>query len=464
MAEAAAAQRAYAVGDGDDRDIQERGGRARPGLRRRQRRRPDRRPVRRRRRRSRGGQSLPPHGVPAAPGQRVRRHPHLPLAPRPVRPRQRRHARPVGRRRPRLPGRDPRRRGVRGRRPAARRARPPATAPARRARAQHLAGDRQVGDRPHPGGHRRGVRGRSGVRRQRLGRRLGPGPDDPDVAAQPAPATRPGRARARAAPRPGGRRVGLRRNAAQAPRGPAALPEPRHRHRRALVSPLRRGSRRGRRRARDRLRGAGRRGARPGRRDALRRRDRPPLSDDRPCARFHHQVARGARPRRLGARRGCARQPRPDVRRGRPGGGVEPVAQPGRPGRDPGRGLRAAAGRPRRLATRLDAARRADRPAARRRAAGDRGRPAGRTACGRRTRGRRGRGDVRRRDAHRPLPREQRVLRLGHGAAHLHVRERGRAGTSSHGLGRAGARRLRRSDQRVPRPLPEHAAGPAPER
>ncbi len=36
-----------------------------------------------------------------------------------------------------------------------------------------------------------------------------------------------------------------------------------------------------------------------------------------------------------------ARQPRPDVRRGRPGGGVEPVAQPGRPGRDPGRGLRA---------------------------------------------------------------------------------------------------------------------------
>ena len=58
--------------------------------------------------------------------------------------------RPVGRRRPCLPGRDPRRRGVRGRRPAARRARPPAAAPARRARAQHLAGHRQVGDRPRP--------------------------------------------------------------------------------------------------------------------------------------------------------------------------------------------------------------------------------------------------------------------------------------------------------------------------
>ena len=71
---------------------------------------------------------------------------------------------------------------------------------------------------------------------------------------------------------------------------------------------------------------------------------------------------------------------------------------------------------------------------------------------------------VRRRPAHRPLPREQRVLRLGHGAAHLHVRERGRAGPAPHGLGRAGARRLRRSDQRLPRPLPEHAAGPAPER
>ena len=159
-----------------------------------------------------------------------------------------------------------------------------------------------------------------------LGRRLGPGPDDPDGAAQPAPAARAGRARARAAPRPGGGRVGLRRNAAPAPGGPAALPGPRHRHRRALVSPLRRGPRRGGRRARDRLRGAGRRGARPGRRDALRRRDRPSLSDDRPCARLHHQVARGARSRRLGARRGsCSAAspgctPRPTVRRSRTSG------------------------------------------------------------------------------------------------------------------------------------------------
>ena len=159
-----------------------------------------------------------------------------------------------------------------------------------------------------------------------------------------------------------------------------------------------------------------------------------------------------------------ARQPRPAVRRGRPCGGVEPVAQPGRPGRDPGRGICADAGGPGRPSTALDAAGRADRAAARRRAAGDRGRAAGRTACGRRAGGRRGRGHVRRRLAHRPLPREQRVHRLGHGAAHLHVRERGRAGTSSHGFGRAGARRLRRRDERVPRPLPEHAAGPAPER
>ena len=35
---------------------------------------------------------------------------------------------------------------------------------------------------------------------------------------------------------------------------------------------------------------------------------------------------------------------------------------------------------------------------------------------------------VRRRDADRPLPHQQRVRRLGHGAAHVHVRERRRAG------------------------------------
>ena len=45
-----------------------------------------------------------PHmGFPLHRGSVQRRHPHLPLAPRPLRPRQRRHLRPVGRRRARLP-------------------------------------------------------------------------------------------------------------------------------------------------------------------------------------------------------------------------------------------------------------------------------------------------------------------------------------------------------------------------
>ena len=50
-------------------------------------------------------QPLPAHGVPAAQGERRRRHPHLPLASRPLRSGERRHVRSLGRRRPDLPHR-----------------------------------------------------------------------------------------------------------------------------------------------------------------------------------------------------------------------------------------------------------------------------------------------------------------------------------------------------------------------
>ena len=63
---------------------------------------------------------LPAHGLPAAPGHRRVRARHLPLAPRPLRPRHRVHPRSLGRRRPRL-------RGHRRRRRRARRARAAAT-------------------------------------------------------------------------------------------------------------------------------------------------------------------------------------------------------------------------------------------------------------------------------------------------------------------------------------------------
>ena len=59
---------------------------------------------------------LPAPRVPAAPGHRRGRARHLPLAPRPLRPRVGLHARPVGRRRARLRRRRPRRRRVRARR------------------------------------------------------------------------------------------------------------------------------------------------------------------------------------------------------------------------------------------------------------------------------------------------------------------------------------------------------------
>ena len=72
---------------------------------------------------------LPAPRLPAPPGHGRGRPRHLPLAPRPLRPRVGLHPRHVGRRRPRLRGRGARRRGVRR---AARRRRP-GRAPARRA-------------------------------------------------------------------------------------------------------------------------------------------------------------------------------------------------------------------------------------------------------------------------------------------------------------------------------------------
>ena len=85
-----------------------------------------------------------------------------------------------------------------------------------------------------------------------------------------------------------------------------------------------------------------------------------------------------------------------------------------------------------------DGARRLVEPLLARRPARDPRRAARRAARGRdRGRARLG-GGVRGRDADRPLPDEQRVRRLGHRAAHVHVRERRRAGPAP--LAVAGAR------------------------
>ena len=66
---------------------------------------------------------------------------------------------------------------------------------------------------------------------------------------------------------------------------------------------------------------------------AVRRRHRPPLPRRRSHARLRQQGARSARRRRLGARRGGARVAARAARLRRADGGVERVAQPGRPPR-----------------------------------------------------------------------------------------------------------------------------------
>ena len=59
-------------------------------------------------------------------------------------------------------------------------------------------------------------------------------------------------------------------------------------------------------------------------------------------------------------------------------------------------------------------------------------------------------GGLCRRAAHRPFPRQQRVLRLGHRPAYLHLCERRPSGAAAGAVGRARARGLRRGDERLP--------------
>ncbi len=135
-----------------------------------------------------------------------------------------------------------------------------------------------------------------------------------------------------ALPRAHRRRARLGRRGAALP-ARAAARRGRSRAAGALVPPLRRGARRRGRRARARLGGSRRRFAGAARGHALHGRDRPPLPRRRPHARLRQQGARGAGRRRLGARRGRAcLAARPARLRGADGG-VERLAQPGRPGR-----------------------------------------------------------------------------------------------------------------------------------
>ena len=66
---------------------------------------------------------------------------------------------------------------------------------------------------------------------------------------------------------------------------------------------------------------------------------------------------------------------------------------------------------------------------------------------------------LRRGAAHRPLPHERRVLRLGHRAAHLHLCQCGASRAAAGAVGITAARRLRRGDKRLPGPLPQRPAG-----
>jgi hypothetical protein len=60
----------------------------------------------------------------------------------------------------------------------------------------------------------------------------------------------------------------------------------------------------------------------------------------------------------------------------------------------------------------------------------------------------------------RPLPHVERIRRLGHCPAHIQVRERRPRGAAPGALSGARARDLRRSDERLSRPLPRRPAGP----
>ncbi len=335
-------------------------------------------------------------------------------------------------------------RGRRARRPEPARGsgRSSAQAAGRRAGARHPARAGEGDDRPArsrcerprpvPGGDR--------LRRPSPRRGVVPRADDDHLPDEPRSTPRRARARRGPLPRPLRRRVRLGDGAAALPPRPAAGRAARAGTAGRVVPQLHRSARRGGRRACARLRRPCRRDAERARGHAFRRCHRPPLPRRRPHARFREQGARSAGRRRLGARRAGARVAPRAARLRRADGGVERVAQPGRPPRTARGRIPAAAGgagpgsRP---ARKLEWPRRARDGAARRRGSGA-GREAARRAPRRSDRGRaRVCGLVRRRDAHRPLPDEQRLQRLGHRASHVHVRQRRRAGTAPLALARA---------------------------
>src|SRR6266545_5471167 len=86
---------------------------------------------------------------------------------------------------------------------------------------------------------------------------------------------------------------------------------------------------------------------------------------------------------------------------------------------------------------------------------------AGRRARSPARRRERGGGRVRRvvrgSDADRPLSDEQRVRRLGHGAPHIHLGQRRRAGAATVAVAGALARCARRRRECLPRPIPERS-------
>ena len=158
-------------------------------------------------------QPLPAHGFPAAQGERCRRHPHLPLASRPLRSGERRHVRSLGRRRPNLPHRHRGRHRLRRCATAWRRPRGARQGTALgRSGAGSQSGRRQ--ERPRvargrcPAGRDPGDR--RSLRRDLPARRLGGRFDDSHRDGQPPTEAAPGGPGARPVPRSGQRRQRLR--------------------------------------------------------------------------------------------------------------------------------------------------------------------------------------------------------------------------------------------------------------
>ncbi len=372
---------------------------------------------------------MPPHGLSAGSRHREGLHPHLPLASRALRPAQRRRIRSMGGRRARIPGQGRRRRHL-DRSQSARRPAPASNrAPARRHRAQHLAGDRQVGDRDARRRRRRPrtVSHRTRIRNALPARRLGRRPDDPHLHDEPAPAPARRRSRACDVSRAMLRRQRFRRPSAPVRDASAAGRRREHRGNQAMAAQIRRSSRHRRRRAMHRFRrGHRRRSARSCRHD-VRCGDRSSLSRRRSYTRFHQQGVRGARSRGMGSRRTRARQSRAWLRDRRSNGGSQRVAQSHRSSRASRSCIRDNSGVACSRETReplLERSRRA--------CAGDPRRRSGcyhrRDAC-RLTRRMRARGSRRRCcvccvTSNRTLPNHQRVWRLGYRPSQLYVCQR----------------------------------------